>query len=169
MRKLLNLSGVLILSALILITAPFAVPRFFGYQVYGILTDSMYPAYRPGDLIYVKEVSADAIRPGDVIAYTAGTATEFVISHRVLRTDKENHSFITKGDSGKSEDMTPVVFSRLKGRVVCRIPLLGRLCGLFENTAGKIKLLLTTKQQIEVWHMTHTGKYARLFLFEISS
>ena len=107
MRKLLNLSGVLILSALILITAPFAVPRFLGYQVYGILTDSMYPAYRPGDLIYVKEVSADAIRPGDVIAYTAGTAT--VYNKRRLRQVGRHDPccvFKVKGQSGLQDSFT---------------------------------------------------------------
>ena len=140
--KVLNMIGIVCMFLVILITLPFAIPRLFGYQVYGILTDSMYPAYKPGDLIYVAEVSASEVRPGEVITYAMGTSTDLVNSHRVVRIDKESSAFITKGDAGGSEDMEPVAFARLKGKVVFRIPLLGKCHTLFESTAGKIKLLI---------------------------
>ena len=41
--RICSLAGILLMAAVILVFLPLTVPRLFGYQIYGILTDSMEP------------------------------------------------------------------------------------------------------------------------------
>lgn len=45
--------------------------------------------------------------------------------------------FITKGDANSQEDMTPVDYDSLIGRVVYHLPMLGTLMSLLASRAGK--------------------------------
>lgn len=46
--RICSLAGILLMAAVILVFLPLTVPRLFGYQIYGILTDSMEPNYPAG-------------------------------------------------------------------------------------------------------------------------
>lgn len=108
------------------------IPKLFGYEPYNVLTGSMKPAYLAGSLIYIKKVSADTIKEGDVISFKNLSAAN--ITHRVTSIDYENKTFNTKGDANDKEDGSSVSFNRLTGKAsAISIPYAGRLLNEFQN------------------------------------
>ena len=134
--RICSLAGILLMAAVILVFLPLTVPRLFGYQIYGILTDSMEPNYPAGCVVYVKETDSAGIRVGDVITFQMGTDTDLVMTHRVAEIDVEKQQFITKGDANRAVDVTPVAFDRLIGEVVFQIPMLGNLSSCLYTGTG---------------------------------
>ena len=121
--RICSLADILLMAAVILVFLPLTVPRLFGYQIYGILTDSMEPNYPAGCVVYVKR-NRQRRDPGWEMSSTfqMGTDTDLVMTHRVAEIDVEKQQFITKGDANRSVDVTPVAFDRLIGEVVFQIP-----------------------------------------------
>jgi signal peptidase I len=78
---------------------------------------SMYPAIKPGSVIYIEPVSDDQYpAPGEVISWKRDTG--FVV-HRLKRITCEDVKtyFITRGDSCAYEDR-PVLKDQVAGKVV---------------------------------------------------
>jgi signal peptidase I len=78
---------------------------------------SMYPAIKPGSVIYIEPVIDDQYpAPGEVISWKRDTG--FVV-HRLKRITREDGKtyFITRGDSCAYEDR-PVLKDQVAGKVV---------------------------------------------------
>lgn len=82
-----------------------------GYQVYSIITGSMEPKYKVGDVILVKEVDLNQIKKGDDLTYQGkeGNFSGKIVSHQVIGINKshDGYSFRTKGINNPIED--PIV------------------------------------------------------------
>ena len=120
---------IVVLFAILLIGA-----RLFGVQVYSVISGSMEPEYPVGSLIYVKDVDPYLIEKGDVITYVLPNGTPS--THRVVRIDKENQLFYTKGDANKIEDGAPVHFKNLIGKPIFKIPILGYVAYFIQHPPG---------------------------------
>ena len=135
---LCNIIGTLLLLLVIAVSLPLALPRFLGYEAYHVETGSMEPAIPVGSLVYVDPVSPETLEPGDVVAFRSG---ETVITHRVV----ENHYFynelITKGDANAKEDINPVRYDEVVGRVTVHFPVLGRFLSVYTLPVSKVYLL----------------------------
>ena len=136
LSRICNLAGILLMAAVILVLLPLTVPKLFGYQIYGILTDSMEPTYPAGCVVYVRPTDSSEIQVGDPITFKMGTDTELVTTHRVVEIDSRKRQFITKGDANGSADSSPVSFDRLIGKVVFQIPLLGNISACLYTKTG---------------------------------
>lgn len=120
MARFLNRAGTIIIVVMILFCIPFTLPRLFGLHIYEVESESMEPEYPVGSVVYVKEVETSDIIVGDVITYTLGTDTDFVMTHRVVEVLNQGRSFVTKGDANPVEDAEPVSSERVIGcPVVC--------------------------------------------------
>lgn len=102
----------------------------FGYRYYTVITPSMTPTYRVGDLVFVKIESADNIQVGDVITFNPSSESDAYLTHRVTEKlpDYQNTGvtcFRTKGDANDSEDSFLVDEDRVIGTVKFKIPKLG--------------------------------------------
>ena len=118
------------------------VPDFGGFLPLIVLTDSMYPEIKSGDLIFCKTVEAEEVNEGDVISFfdPAGNGSA-VVTHKVERIEKENGklSFITKGINNNTEDRLPVPADNLVGKYIdFRIPGAGNVALFMQSTAGLI-------------------------------
>ena len=135
---LCNVIGTLLLLLVIAVSLPLALPRFLGVEAYHVETGSMEPAIPVGSLVYVDPVSPDTLEPGDIVAFYSG---ETVITHRVV----ENHYFynelITKGDANEKEDINPVRYDEVIGRVTVHFPVLGRFLSVYAMPVSKVYLL----------------------------
>lgn len=136
LSKILNLIGILLMAAVILVALPLTVPKLLGFQIYGILTESMEPEFPKGCVVYVKPASPEEIQVGDVITYRMGSGTDVTTTHRVTEIDTEKQQFITKGDANTSVDMEPIRFTQLEGRVVGMLPWLGRFSQILRTGIG---------------------------------
>ena len=109
--------------------------RVVGFRCFNIISPSMEPDYRVGDLIYVKEVDPKTIKEGDVITFELNEDL-MVGTHRVVRIDAEKQHFYTKGDANEIEDQNPVHFNNVIGVPKFSIPLLGYVSDFVQNPPG---------------------------------
>lgn len=133
--------GTGLLALVILICIPMTVPKLFGYRPYTIISGSMEPAIAIGSLVYVRDVEPEAVVAKDVIAYYGGRDRDSVITHRVVENNVSDREFITKGDANSANDVTPVPYHNLLGRVELTIPSLGYAAQLLTIREGKFAMI----------------------------
>ena len=110
-------------------------------SLYTIITQSMEPNINPYDVIIDATVkNPENIKIGDVITFvsTASISRNMIITHRVYDIKKENgeYYYYTKGDNNISPDLVPASYSNVLGKVLIRIPQLGRLQAFLSTKAG---------------------------------
>lgn len=118
------------------------VPDFGGMLPLIVLTDSMYPDIKSGDVIICTTVEAEEVELGDVISFfdPAGNGTS-VVTHKVIEVINDNGaiSFRTKGINNNTEDRLPVTADRLVGKYTgVRLPFVGNVALFMQTTAGLI-------------------------------
>ena len=110
--------------------------RLLGYRCFTVLSGSMEPKYRVGDLIYVKKVDVNSIQVGDAITFLLNE-NMVVATHQVVRIDREKQCFYTKGLANEIEDHEPVHFNNVIGVPRFRIPKLGYVSDFVQNSPGR--------------------------------
>lgn len=133
----------------ILIMVPLTVPKLFGVRIYGVLTGSMAPAYSVGGVVYVMEEKPQNIVVGDVITFTMGTNTEYVMTHRVA--DIIDGHFITKGDANNAVDPEPVAFERLIGKSVFFLPGMSGVAEFVNSKTGRYVFIMLFALAFMCW------------------
>lgn len=125
-----------VLVVLVVLFAVFLMgSRLMGMQVFNVISGSMEPTYSIGDLLYVKQVDPDGIKVGDPITFVLNEDL-VVATHRVVKVDRENRLFTTKGDANETEDAAPVHFNNVVGVPVFAIPLLGYVSAYIQSPPG---------------------------------
>ena len=127
---------VLILVALLALLLVGA--RLFGLQIYVVLSGSMEPHYHVGSIIYVKDVPPESLQVGDDISFLISENT--VATHRIVEilpdeTGSAGLRFRTQGTANTTTD-APVHQSKVLGKVVGTIPLLGYLFDFVKHPPG---------------------------------
>ena len=79
------------------------------------------------------------IEVGDIVAYQAGPN---VVVHRVTANRTSSDELVTKGDANNVEDLKPIPYNAVLGRIEAHIPFLGSFMAVYASTAGKVYLLL---------------------------
>lgn len=110
----------------------------FGYRFYIIMSGSMEPDIKTGDMIITKE--SDNYKIGDVIAFKDAN---FVTAHRIVEISTEDGEkiFKTKGDNNNTADRNLVKSQQIKGKIVNKIPKVGKAV-LYLKTHWIILVLL---------------------------
>jgi len=106
-----------------------------------VLTDSMYPVIKSGDLIILNKINAKDVKVGDIITYFDPTGTTTTtVTHRVIELTKINKeiAFRTKGDANNTDDKTIVPNDKLVGIYKMRIAQLGNIAMFMSTTKGLI-------------------------------
>ncbi|MEJ6626353.1 MAG: signal peptidase I [Actinomycetes bacterium] len=116
-----------ILSA-VLIT--FSLLSMTGYvKARVVLTDSMAPSIKAGDIVLLDPTTHSVPKIGDVAAYTGrrfdGTEVG-IFTHRIIGGDAVN-GFIMKGDNNPSPDIQRPKIADVSGVVVFKLPFIGKV------------------------------------------
>ena len=130
--------GTILLVLIIVACIPLTVPRLLGFQIYSVVTGSMEPEIPIGSMVYVKSIAPKDLKEKDVVAFYGGRDTNAIITHRVVNNNVISGQITTKGDANKTEDMNPVSYSDVIGKVEYTIPKAGALAQAFTSTEGKI-------------------------------
>ena len=85
---------------------------------YTVMSGSMSPALRPGDLVLIKEIEPSTINIGDVVTVKFGEST---YTHRVVER-LEGGRFRLKGDANEEPDPGLIEESQIIGKVVLVFP-----------------------------------------------
>ena len=135
---LCSIIGTAILIGVIILLIPMSTPRLFGYDMYNVVSGSMAPEIPVGSMIFVEAVDSGELKEDDIIAFYRNGS---VITHRVVENNILEGKITTKGDANNTEDMAPVTYKEVIGRVRFHIPILGDLSSHLTSSFGKIYLL----------------------------
>ncbi len=103
------------------------------FGLYTVMSGSMVPNINVYDVVLTKEEKdLSKIKVGDIITFisTWDATYGFTITHRVVsisKTEDGEYQFTTKGDFNQEADGAYVTQDNLVGKVVLRIPQLGRV------------------------------------------
>ena len=108
-----------------------------------VLTGSMEPKYKIGDLILTKEKNMEDIKINDVITFTSENGTD-TVTHRVIEIIKKDGQTLyrTKGDNNNSIDTDLVKYNQIKGTVIFKINKLGIIIAHILSHTGIICIIL---------------------------
>ena len=102
----------------------------FGYRYYTVITPSMTPTLKVGDIVIVKVGGVSSVKVDDIITFNPSSDTTTYLTHRVTEVLPDYFGdgitcFHTKGDANKDEDGFLLDESRVIGTVKFHIPKLG--------------------------------------------
>lgn len=147
-NKFLNFLGNFIYTILVilvvLILLVVALQRFSnntitlgGFRIFNILTGSMEPEYKVGDILVTKEIDPKEIKIGDDITYL-GKEGDFVgkiVTHRVkavIPEENGDYKFITQGLANGIAD-PEITASQIQGKVIYKTVILSFISKLVNN------------------------------------
>lgn len=121
---------------------PGQVPTVLGYSMMTVLSGSMQPVLKPGDMVGIKNTDVDEIKTGDVITYRVDQNT--YVTHRVkeIINDSGSKAFKTQGDANNVEDGKPVIKEQIVGRMAFRIPFGGYVAKFFRTPLGFVLFII---------------------------
>lgn len=137
--------------------------------LYNVLTQSMEPNIKPQDVVLtVKVNSPDEIKIGDIITFysTSSLTKGMTITHRVIEvvTTEKGVGYRTKGDNNTAPDTAPAEFDNVIGKVVIKIPQLGRIQSLLASRGGWLliivipALIIIISDILKLFHLTDIKK-----------
>ena len=114
------------------------ISSIFGYTPMKVLTGSMEPSIKVGDIVVVRKRPVSDIKIGDVITYKM--EGDVYITHRVAQIlmEDDDLKFKTKGDANNIEDSDFISEDQLIGRLAFRIPKGGYIVDFIKKPIGFI-------------------------------
>ena len=143
---------------------PGRVPSVGGYSPLIVLTDSMYPEIKSGDMIIVKVTDAQNVKQGDVISFfdPDGSGVS-VLTHRVVEIINENGtlSFRTKGDANNADDPSLAPAESLVGVYQTKINGAGNVAMFLQSTPGLVVCVAVPMVLLIAFELIRRRKYEK--------
>lgn len=129
------------------------------FAAYVIVSPSMVPTIKINDAIIVKRVSDDKYKIGDVITFESKDINYNgkTVTHRIV--DKKQYTskeslYTTKGDNNKVIDASRVKTDAIYGKVIFKIPAVGKLSVIASSPANFFISLLIPTILLIIYDMT---------------
>ena len=109
-----------------------------------VLSDSMSPTIKMGDLVLTTSINPSKVKEGDIITYTKRNDSNSFVTHRVIEVINQGNeiSFKTKGDANEDADIRIIPSSNLKGKVLFSIPYGGYFVRFIRTPIGFIMFII---------------------------
>jgi len=142
------------------------------FSLYTIISPSMEPNLRVYDIIVDQRIdSVNDIKIGDVITFisTSSISSNKTVTHRVIDiiVDEEgNYQYKTKGDNNLSPDLAYAEYDNIIGKVLFKIPQLGRVQFFLANQGGWLvavvipAVIIIVKDIMKIFKLTKVNKKA---------
>ena len=138
--KLIGAIGTILLVVAIIACLGLSVPRFAGIEQYVVISGSMEPAIPVGSMVYSAQTDPSTLEAGDIIVFYNNEAGSTPVTHRVVENHVADGEIITKGDANEQNDMSPVIYSNVLGKLVLHVPMLGYIAAPLGTITGKIAM-----------------------------
>lgn len=138
--KLISAIGTILLVVAIIACLGLSVPRFAGIEQYVVISGSMEPAIPVGSMVYSAQTDPSTLEAGDIIVFYSNEAGSTPVTHRVVENHVADGEIITKGDANAQNDMSPVVYANVLGKLVLHVPMLGYIAAPLGTMTGKIAM-----------------------------
>lgn len=100
------------------------LPVLIGWQPAVVLSGSMEPAIRTGDVVVTREIPVSRLRPGQVLLAAAPGEEDSRLLHRFHSTSEDGR-IVLQGDANAAPDSSPVTAEAVQGVGVLRVPWVG--------------------------------------------
>ena len=157
--RVLSIAGIAMIVLVAAACLSLIIPRVAGYEGYVVVSGSMEPTIPTGSLIYSKPTDPAQLQTGDVIVFVDEARGTTPITHRVVTNDTSAGTIITKGDANEGEDINPVTYDNVIGKVAVHVPRIGFTVAMFTTVIGKIVAALLL---LEGWLLTEIGRRMKL-------
>lgn len=141
------ISAIIFVVCLLLLAVVFITPKgengskvvnIAGYSVMTVVSPSMEPEYKIGDIVIIKKTNVSELAKGDVITFSSldPDLQGGAVTHRInnIIEEKGRIKFETKGDANKIVDSDLVTEDRIYGKVQFKIPSLGKAVNFFQTS-----------------------------------
>lgn len=144
------------------------------FSLYTIISPSMEPNLRVYDIIIDQRIdSVNDIKIGDVITFisTSSISSNKTVTHRVIDIvvdENGNYQYKTKGDNNISPDSAYAEYNNIIGKVLFKIPQLGRIQFFLANQGGWLvavvipALIIIIKDIMKIVKLTKVNKQAEI-------
>lgn len=132
------------ICAVVILAVPvlFVMPNIAGYTPYVVVSESMTPTLNIGDITYVGKCDPSTLKEGDIVTFYMNINAESATTHRVVSNDTQKRQLITKGDANSQEDIVPIPYLSVIGKVVLSLPALGYALVYLNSDIGRMSYLL---------------------------
>ena len=150
--KILDVIKIILLILLVLFVIATAYqkvipnnPSVFGFRTYSIITNSMYPKLKKGDVILIKEQKISDYKVGDIVTFKGmdGDLKGKIVTHEIVGITKENNRriFYTKGIKNISND--PAVYEeQMLGKFIYKFLLFSIIERIMDTKIGFILIII---------------------------
>ena len=153
--RALRVLGVLIIALLSALCLSVIAPKAAGYDAFVVVSGSMEPEYPVGCVVYSKQTDPSTLSEGDVIVFNDELRGTSPITHRVVSNDTSTQTLITKGDANDHEDINPVTYDNVIGKVKAHAPCIGYITNMLTRGLGRI---VTALLFLEGWLLLEVGR-----------
>jgi|GEM_PF-315278 len=117
------------------------------YTIYTIVSQSMHPNIKVYDMVINKRVdNPKSLKVGDVITFksTCPSSLGLTVTHRIQKVYYVDgkYNYMTKGDKNPLEDEGPAFYENVIGKVVYKLPGLGRIQFFVSSKMGWLMLVI---------------------------
>ena len=130
------------------------LPNIFGKIPVSIMSDSMSPTFKTGDMIIDKKLTSEEkqnLKVGDIITYYTdlnNDGNDEINTHRIVDSHKEGGYvyYITKGDNTKTnptDDENPVLYSKVIALYTdSKLNSIGTVVSFLQTTTGFLVIIV---------------------------
>jgi signal peptidase len=131
-----------ILAVIIGFVILLAISPITGLRFDAILSGSMSPSMKVGDLVVVAPQSPDDLKVGDVIVFQSPIGNG-LICHRIIAITQEDGSLVfhTKGDNNEDPDPFTLQSNSIVGKVQVCIPAMGYVVQWLRGPFGLLAII----------------------------
>lgn len=119
-----------------------ALVHLSGDQLLIVVSGSMKPTFRAGDVVLVRHVAPEQLRPGMIVSFHAPGAQRLT-THRIHSLERKPYGLFiqTKGDANRTPDPDFTPASGVVGVMGGHVPHAGLWLSLTQSPRGKLLLL----------------------------
>ena len=153
--RFLGVVGIALILVVVLACLSLIIPKIAGYSGYVVVSGSMEPTIPVGSIVYSKPSDPALMRAGDVIVFVDESRGPTPITHRIMTNNPMTGVITTKGDANENEDVNPVTYENVIGRVEAYVPRIGFTAAMFSTLLGKIIAIFLL---LEGWLLIEIGR-----------
>jgi len=151
------------LGMVVTVGAAVLVPIAFQLRPYTVLSGSMEPAIATGDVVVTETFAPRRARVGDVVTFPDPSRGRRLITHRVrsVRIAGGLAEVVTRGDANQAPERWTVPANGRIGRVVYKVPRVGRLAVAVGTPLGRMLLVLVPAVMLGAAELCRVWRLAR--------
>lgn len=128
---------------------------------YTILTQSMYPTIKAGDIVITYKEDNNKYNEGDVITFISDQNGGITVTHRIKEVFNVNdsYSYRTKGDNNNAPDNEIIFGDNVLGKVLIKIPKAGYIQQFLVSKTGWIAAVILPCLAIVIYDILKLFKF----------